>query len=171
MDTVSMVRDYKGSFDMDWLMCVGICSKKAGREPIGVTAIPWVASVGESNFWAPGGAPADDPCAKVRPWFKIFAAITQMNDWHSEKLAEVGLLTDDCKAYVEWVKACRLRATRNSPTRSWRSWVTENSLRCQIPPSWACLSTTSRRRQHIFLPALAGLFFSRLRVMEVDTER
>merc|ERR1711907_763619 len=24
-----MVRDYKGSFDMDWLMCVGICSKKS----------------------------------------------------------------------------------------------------------------------------------------------
>merc|ERR1711959_261071 len=60
MDAVSMVRDYKGSFDMDWLMCVGIASRKAGREPIGVTAIPWVASVGASNFW-----------------FKIFAAITQ----------------------------------------------------------------------------------------------
>merc|ERR1719183_1432148 len=104
-DTVSMVRDYKGSFDMDWLMCLGICSKKAGRAPIGVTAIPWVASVGESNFWSAGGAPEDDPCAKVRPWFKIFAAITQMNEWHAEKLAEVGLMTDDCKAYVEWVKA------------------------------------------------------------------
>merc|ERR1719324_1762032 len=108
-DTVSMVRDYKGSFDMDWLMCVGICSKKAGREPIGVTAIPWVASVGESNFWsAPGAAAEDDPCIKVRPWFKIFAAITQMNEWHKEKLDEVGLLTDDCKAYVEWVSALKV---------------------------------------------------------------
>merc|ERR1719460_809951 len=66
-DAISMVRDYKGSFDMDWLMCVGICSKKAGREPIGVTAIPWVASVGESNFWsAPGAAAEDDPCIKDR---------------------------------------------------------------------------------------------------------
>merc|ERR1719498_1749766 len=104
LDAVSMVKDYKGSFDMDWLMCVGIASKRAGREPIGVTAIPWVASVGESNFWSAGGAPADDPCAKVRPWFKIFAAITQMNGWHSDNLAEVGLLTDECKNYVEWVK-------------------------------------------------------------------
>merc|ERR1719440_2001223 len=104
-----MVRDYKGSFDMDWLMCVGICSKKAGREPIGITAIPWVASVGESNFWsAPGAAPEDDPCIKVRPWFKIFAAITQMNEWHKEKLDEVGLLTDDCKAYVEWVSGLKV---------------------------------------------------------------
>merc|ERR1719324_2375550 len=102
--TVGMVKDYKGSFDMDWLMCMGISSKKAGREPIGVTAIPWVASVGESNFWSAGDAPVDDPCAKVRPWFKIFAAITQMNDWHSENLAAVGLLTDECKNYVEWVK-------------------------------------------------------------------
>merc|ERR1712054_739492 len=93
LDAVSMVRDYKGSFDMDWLMCLGIASKKAGREPIGVTAIPWVASVGESNFWSAGGAAEDDPCAKVRPWFKIFAAITQMNEWHKEKLDEVGLLT------------------------------------------------------------------------------
>jgi len=107
-DTVSMVRDYKGSFDMDWLMCLGICSKKAGREPIGVTAIPWVASVGESNFWSAGDAPADDPCVKVRPWFKIFAAITQMNEWHKEKLAEVGLLTDECTQYVEWVKALKV---------------------------------------------------------------
>merc|ERR1719324_2179599 len=103
MDAVSMVQDYKGSFDMDWLMCVGIASKKAGREPIGVTAIPWVASVGESNFWSAGDAPADDPCVKVRPWFKIFAAITQMNEWHKEKLAAVGLLTDECKGYTEWV--------------------------------------------------------------------
>jgi len=107
-DTVSMVRDYKGSFDMDWLMCLGICSKKAGREPVGVTAIPWVASVGESNFWSAGDAPADDPCVKVRPWFKIFAAITQMNEWHKEKLSEVGLLTDECTQYVEWVKALKV---------------------------------------------------------------
>jgi len=108
LDAVSMVRDYKGSFDMDWLMCVGICSKKAGREPIGVTAIPWVASVGESNFWSAGPGDEDDPCIKVRPWFKIFAAITQMNDWHKEKLAEVGLMTPECAAYVEWVKALKV---------------------------------------------------------------
>jgi len=101
--TVSMVRDYKGSFDMDWLMCLGIASKKAGRNPIGVTAIPWTASVGESNFWSAGPAAEDYPCVKVRPWFKIFAAITQMNGWHKEKLAEVGLLTDECAAYTEWV--------------------------------------------------------------------
>jgi len=102
--TVSMVRDYKGSFDMDWLMCLGIASKKAGRNPIGVTAIPWTASVGESNFWSSGPAAEDDPCVKVRPWFKIFAAITQMNGWHKEKLAEVGLLTDQCAAYTTWVE-------------------------------------------------------------------
>merc|ERR1712054_227723 len=108
MDAVKMVKDYKGSFDMDWLMCVGISSKKKGREPIGVTAIPWVASVGESNFWSAGGAPDDDPCAKVRPWFKIFAAITQMADWHKEKLQEVGLLTPESTAYVEWVKALQV---------------------------------------------------------------
>merc|ERR1719253_1052083 len=99
-----MVKDYKGSFDMDWLVCMGICSKKNGREPIGVTAIPWVASVGESNFWSAGPAAVDDPCAKVRPWFKIFAAITQMNGWHKKQLAEVGLLTDECAAYTKWVE-------------------------------------------------------------------
>merc|ERR1719428_757289 len=108
MDAVSMVRNYKGSFDMDWLMCVGICAKKAGREPIGVTAIPWVASVGESNFWSAGDAPVDDPCAKVRPWFKIFAAITAMHESHKSNFEEVGLLTDECKAYVEWVKALQV---------------------------------------------------------------
>lgn len=87
---------------------MGICSKKNGREPIGVTAIPWVASVGESNFWSAGGATDDDPCVKVRPWFKIFAAITQMNEWHKEGLEAVGLLTDDCKAYVEWVSSLKV---------------------------------------------------------------
>merc|ERR1719324_874975 len=108
MDAVSMVRDYKGSFDMDWLMCVGICSKKAGREPIGVTGIPWVASVGESNFWSAGPADESDPCIKVRPWFKIFAAITQMNEWHKEKLDEVGLLTPECTAYVDFVNGLKV---------------------------------------------------------------
>merc|ERR1719253_1596962 len=108
LGALSMVKDYKGSFDMDWLMCVGICSKKAGREPIGVTAIPWVASVGESNFWSAGGASDDDPCVKVRPWFKIFAAITTMHDGHKENFEKVGLLTDDCKNYVEWVKALKV---------------------------------------------------------------
>jgi len=103
-DTVSMVKDYKGSFDMDWLMCVGICSKKADREPIGVTAIPWVASKAESKFWTPNKKGMDDPCAKVRPWFKIFAAITRISDSHSKKLQEVGLLTPESTAYVEWVK-------------------------------------------------------------------
>jgi hypothetical protein len=103
--TVGMVRDYKGSFDMDWLMCLGIASAKAGRSPIGVTAIPWTASVGESNFWSAGAPAEDDPCVKVRPWFKIFAAITQMNGWHKESLAEVGLLTDECAGYTEWVNA------------------------------------------------------------------
>jgi len=36
-------------------------------------------------------------------WHKIFAAIIQMNEWHKEKLEELGMLSDECKAYAEWV--------------------------------------------------------------------
>jgi len=108
-DTISMVRDYKGSFDMDWLMCVGICSKRSGRDPIGVTAIPWVNSVGESNFWGGAGGANEDEAAKklksATSWHKIFAAIIQMHDWHKDELAKLDLLTDECKGYAEWVKA------------------------------------------------------------------
>jgi len=107
-NTLAKVRDYKGSFDMDWLMCVGICGKAEGRTPIGVTAIPWVNSVGESNFWGGGGAAEEDPeAAKLKSatsWHKIFAAIIQMHDWHRDDLEKNGDLTDECKAYVEWVK-------------------------------------------------------------------
>ena len=60
------VRDYKVSFDMDWLMCVGINSKSKGRSGIGVTGIPWVNSVGESNFWGGGGAAEEDPIHRLR---------------------------------------------------------------------------------------------------------
>merc|ERR1712227_798079 len=76
--------DYKGSFDMDWLMCVGICGKNAGNpSPINVTAIPWVNSVAESNFWGGGGAAVEDPVAA--------------------NLKSAGLLTAESEAYVEWV--------------------------------------------------------------------
>ncbi len=50
-----MVKNYKGSFDMDWLLCVGICSKKVDRTAIDVTPIPWGSSVAMSIFWGGGG--------------------------------------------------------------------------------------------------------------------
>merc|ERR1712039_1048470 len=69
--TVSMVKDYKGSFDIDWLMCVGIVAKKAGKEPIGTTPIPWVNSVGESNFWAAPGAGAGEESPEEKKVVRI----------------------------------------------------------------------------------------------------
>jgi len=107
--TVSKVKDYKGSFDIDWLMCVGICSKAAGREPIATTAIPWVNSVGESNFWGGGGGGDEDAAAKklksCTSWHGIFAKMIEMYGWHKEDLEKLGLITDEQKAYVEWVTA------------------------------------------------------------------
>jgi len=105
--TVSKVKDYKGSFDIDWLMCVGVCAKGAGRTAIGTTAIPWVNSVGESNFWsAPTGA--EDAAAKklksATSWHGIFKAMIQMYGWHQAELEKLGLVTAESKAYVEWVK-------------------------------------------------------------------
>eukprot|EP00747_Dinoflagellata_sp_TGD_P148122 gnl/TRDRNA2_/TRDRNA2_176878_c0_seq2.p1 gnl/TRDRNA2_/TRDRNA2_176878_c0~~gnl/TRDRNA2_/TRDRNA2_176878_c0_seq2.p1 ORF type:complete len:554 (-),score=123.56 gnl/TRDRNA2_/TRDRNA2_176878_c0_seq2:148-1809(-) len=101
------VRDYKGSFDMDWLMCVGIASKSAGRKGIGVTAIPWVNSVGESNFWsAPGSGDETPEQAKLKTctsWHKIFKTMVDMHGWHKEGLEKAGLLTAEQKAYVEFV--------------------------------------------------------------------
>merc|ERR1712000_163398 len=83
-----MVRDYKGSFDMDWLMCVGISGKAAGRKPIGVTPVAWVASVAESNFWGGGGGKTEDPAeAKLKSmtsWHKIFATMGTMHGWHKD---------------------------------------------------------------------------------------
>jgi len=103
------VRDYKGSFDMDWLMCVGIESKKAGRTPIGVTAIPWVNSVGESNFWSAPGAGGEDPeAAKLKTatsWHKIFATMCQIHEWHKAGMQEAGILSAEAQEYVEWVKS------------------------------------------------------------------
>merc|ERR1719487_1922254 len=101
------VQDYKGSFDMDWLMCVGICSKNAGRKGIDVTAIPWVNSVGESNFWSAGPSSEESPEeAKLRScssWHKIFKTMCEIHGWHKEGLEKAGLLSDESKAYVEWV--------------------------------------------------------------------
>jgi len=112
--TVSMVRDYKGSFDIDWLMCVGVVAKKASREPMARTAIPWVNSVGESNFWGGGGGADEDEAAKklksCTSWHKIFEAMLQMHDWHKDELDKLGMLTDECKGYVEWVKGMDVQA-------------------------------------------------------------
>jgi len=106
--TVSKVKDYKGSFDIDWLMCVGVCAKAAGKEAIKTTAIPWVNSVGESNFWS-GPSGEEDAAAKklksATSWHGIFAKMTEMYGWHQEQLEKLGLVTEESKAYVEWVKA------------------------------------------------------------------
>jgi hypothetical protein len=105
---LSKVQDYKGSFDMDWLMCVGIASKSAGRKGIDVTAIPWVNSVGESNFWGGASSGTETPeQAKLKSctsWHKIFKTMVDMHGWHKEGLEKSGLLTAESKAYVEWVK-------------------------------------------------------------------
>jgi len=76
-ETLNKVRDYKGSFDMDWLMSVGICGKNAGNPaPINVTATPWVNRVAERIFWG------EDPVAaklKSLESCKIFGAMTTMH--------------------------------------------------------------------------------------------
>lgn len=105
--TVSKVKDYKGSFDIDWLMCVGVCAKAAGKEAIACTAIPWVNSVGESNFWSAPAGEEDAAAKKLKSatsWHGIFAKMTEMYGWHAEELEKLGLVTDESKAYVEWVK-------------------------------------------------------------------
>ena len=103
-----MVRDYKGSFDMDWLTCVGVCSRNAGRTPIGVTPIPWVNSVAESNFWGGAGGDESPEAAKVKSatsWHKIFSALCAVFDWHKEGLQAQGLVSDECASYAKWVRA------------------------------------------------------------------
>jgi hypothetical protein len=105
--TVSKVRDYKGSFDIDWLMCVGVCAKANGRTGIGTTAIPWVNSVGESNFWAAPSGAEDEAAKKLKSatsWHGIFKAMIQMYGWHQAELEKLGMVTNESKAYVEWVK-------------------------------------------------------------------
>jgi len=106
--TVSKVKDYKGSFDIDWLVCVGNCAKAAGKEPIGTTAIPWVNSVGESNFWSAPTGEEDEAAKKLKSatsWHGIFKAMIAMYGWHKEELEKLGLVTDESKAYVEFVSA------------------------------------------------------------------
>jgi len=105
--TVSKVKDYKGSFDIDWLMCVGVIAKAAGRKAIGTTAIPWVNSVGESNFWSAPSGDEDAAAKKLKScssWHKIFQAMIQMYGWHQADLEKIGMVTPESKAYVEWVK-------------------------------------------------------------------
>jgi hypothetical protein len=104
--TVSKVKDYKGSFDIDWLVCVGVAAKAAGKLAIKTTPIPWVNSVGESNFWsAPTGA-EDEAAKKLKSatsWHSIFKAMLDMYGWHKEELEKLGMVTDESKAYVDWV--------------------------------------------------------------------
>jgi len=105
--TISKVQDYKGSFDIDWLMCVGVCAKAAGKDAIATTAIPWVNSVGESNFWSAPSGEEDAAAKKLKSatsWHGIFKAMIAMYGWHKEELEKLGLVTDESKAYVEWVK-------------------------------------------------------------------
>jgi len=108
MPILKNVQDYKGSFDMDWLMCAGNAGKARGNSnPIGVTAIPWVASVAESNFWGGGGGDDDPAAAKLKSmtsWFKIFSTMCTMHEWHKAGLESTGQLTADAKAYKEWVE-------------------------------------------------------------------
>merc|ERR1711971_352865 len=111
--TVSKVKDYKGSFDIDWLVCVGNCAKAAGKEPIGTTAIPWVNSVGESNFWSAPSGDEDEAAKKLKSatsWHGIFATMCDMYGWHKEELEKLGLVTDESKAYVEWVSGMDVNA-------------------------------------------------------------
>merc|ERR1712137_501314 len=108
-DVLSKVRDYKGSFDMDWLMCVGIDGKaKGSKKAIDVTAIPWVNSVAESNFWGGGGGGKETPEeAKLKSatsWHKIFAAMVMMHDWHKPQMEKEKILTQENKDYAEWVR-------------------------------------------------------------------
>eukprot|EP00928_Gymnodinium_smaydae_P001439 TRINITY_DN10532_c0_g1_i1.p1 TRINITY_DN10532_c0_g1~~TRINITY_DN10532_c0_g1_i1.p1 ORF type:complete len:380 (+),score=106.46 TRINITY_DN10532_c0_g1_i1:145-1284(+) len=104
------VKDYKGSFDMDWLMCVGIEAKQKGKKkPIDVTAIPWVNSIAESNFWGGGGGKQETPEeAKLKSatsWHKIFKAMCQIHDAHKAGMEQAGLLTDENKKYADWVRS------------------------------------------------------------------
>jgi len=112
--TVSKVKDYKGSFDIDWLMCVGICGKAAGRDrPIATTAIPWVNSVGESNFWSAPTGEEDAAAKKLKSctsWHGIFKAMIQMYEWHKEDLEKLGYVTEESKQYVEWVSQMDVQA-------------------------------------------------------------
>jgi len=113
LGTVSKVKDYKGSFDIDWLVCVGNCAKASGKAPIGTTAIPWVNSVGESNFWSAPSGDEDAAAKKLKSatsWHGIFAKMTEMYGWHKEELEKLGLVTDESKAYVEWVSAMDVNA-------------------------------------------------------------
>merc|ERR1719456_404909 len=106
--TVSKVKDYKGSFDIDWLMCVGVCAKAAGKEAIKTTPIPWVNSVGESNFWSGPSGEEDAAAKKLKSctsWHAIFKAMIEMYGWHKEELEKLGMVTEESKAYVEWVSA------------------------------------------------------------------
>ena len=106
--TVSKVKDYKGSFDIDWLVSVGVCAKASGKEAIATTAIPWVNSVGESNFWAAPSGDEDAAAKKLKfatSWHGIFAKMAEMYGRHKEELEKLGLVTQESKAYVEWVSA------------------------------------------------------------------
>jgi hypothetical protein len=105
--TLKMVTDYKGSFDMDWLMCVGISAKEAGRKAIGVTPIAWVASLAESNFWGGGGGgkeSAEEARLKsMNSWFKIFAKMSELHVAHKDKMEKSGLLTKEDEEWVAWI--------------------------------------------------------------------
>jgi len=104
--TIGKVKDYKGSFDIDWLVCVGNVAKANEKKPIKTTAIPWVNSVGESNFWSAPSGDEDAEAKKLKSatsWHGIFKTMCDMYGWHKEELEKLGLVTDESKAYVEWV--------------------------------------------------------------------
>lgn len=105
---LSNVRDLKGSFDMDWLIQLGLDGKKKGQLVHGVTPVAWVASVAESNFWGGGGGKDEDPAAArlktMTSWFKIFHTMAGMSDGLAEEMKEYGISEEDA-AWAAWVRS------------------------------------------------------------------
>lgn len=97
-----LVREYKLSFDMEFLMQLGIVHK--GKKVMGITPITWVASVAESNFGV-GGAKADPIEAKkiaMENWHSMFGRMVELHDQNTAELASFL-----CGADIDWVHWAR----------------------------------------------------------------
>eukprot|EP01065_Artemidia_motanka_P014487 TRINITY_DN1840_c3_g5_i4.p1 TRINITY_DN1840_c3_g5~~TRINITY_DN1840_c3_g5_i4.p1 ORF type:complete len:530 (+),score=200.35 TRINITY_DN1840_c3_g5_i4:188-1591(+) len=102
------VTDYKGSFDMEWLLQLGLEHGTAGSvgNVHGITPIAWVASVAESNFWGGGGKDDDPEAAKLKSaksWYGIFHTMDKVGQKKRAELDRFGVSAED-REWADFVK-------------------------------------------------------------------
>jgi len=119
------VRDYGGSFDLDWLICAAIGSKanKSENASLRPTAIAWVAGVAESAdsaFRCGDDEDYSEPSSRNTPpeteastavWLQGFQTVCQIHERHEEDLKKmIPAMKVKAEPYLKWARKMDAKA-------------------------------------------------------------